>query len=540
MSEINFFTPIYDKSTYLACAESFFDFGQNAFTVVSSSRDKKFIRLSHSQVPHQSYTVTILKIAALFLLIVPLLIIKYIYRACFSFEALKSTRRFVSKEVQEKSAKIIVKYLRQYVEKIKVETKKSLFLAIPEDAYRYLELGTDAAEEKLGSYRAQDGKSPVYLPPQFAQFVFKFPLENEAFDQIKVSLSEAELQKNENRPYLFPSYTAYRIRLMEEVKRIIDRNHFTKLVIPKVNTYNNNVIEERLSIFGKNALEYLGHYFENRELFSEAITQFAQFLCHAKLTDLAKTGDFCSIKGFGDVLVGRYDNICFLTDGRLGIVDSESFTQVKEREKNRQFYFDQCKMAMILYPYHKKEILDVFKKFDPLIAFRKDFSEIEAARKNAERYIESLYIGHKTFLERKISPLDKAVFDVSLKEEDLKSLTELNEGELPNFLVIWQRLSKLLNSFLPKCRLSSFPELVAARTLYLSQPVIKTTTDTPKGKPSKIHKPTPRDQILQSLKTTTTILKHPTVELVFQKLQEKGVIYSFDRNEDGTTFLIQF
>lgn len=306
-------------------------------------------------------------------------------------------------ERESDAAVKIQKYWRGYLGRKKAKKAKSHVLSYPFfcEARPYIDGRLDLKKQP----KALAGRSNVYL-----------------LEKVPIVVKQIENGKN----------TEDRFNQMQEAREIILSNQYQNLVIPKVRIYKNCLIEDKLPIERHDTKKQIGFYLENKNCFTKAVKEFAEFSFQSTLSDIA--GD--TIDPFAYLLgeeerslapLGRFDNVVpFIKEGvgKLGLVDLEFFTP--RCQKGKQEAFLKCKDLICLFPLHFGEILTVAKRYEP--AIEKDLEGLEKVREAALKRFKLAYEDHIAFIkEKKISiesPSALPIIEENRKEELKKKVVE--------------------------------------------------------------------------------------------------------------------
>lgn len=146
--------------------------------------------------------------------------------------------------------------------------------------------------------------------------------------------------------------------------------------------------------------------------------------------------------------IGRYDNIALYIEkdqGKLGLIDLERFHPVcphfESLEKEGEWYFEQCRKAICLFPYHFEEIITSVKEFYPNIETY--LQGLEKAKENTIDFFQIIYENHVKFVKNKNialeNPSEPIVVSADRKEELKRiigslALKEKNDPKSNRFL----------------------------------------------------------------------------------------------------------
>jgi len=188
---------------------------------------------------------------------------------------------------------------------------------------------------------------------------------------------------------------------MEEAQTLCAANQYQYLFIPKARVCGEFLLEERLPITAIGYKQQLGEYLSHLDDYTDAIKEFAGFLCQSTLTDITgNTKD--PYNSLSRVPMGRYDNV-MLFEGKLGLVDLETFA-LRELDNYNGQCLTACKQLTRLFPYHLEEIIDAVSAFDDqVIIYQK---QLEEEKLGALKRIKIAYEDHLEFIENKQITLD--------------------------------------------------------------------------------------------------------------------------------------
>ena len=273
-----------------------------------------------------------------------------------------------------------------------------------------------------------------------------------------------------------------RIIKMERARVICRKNHYTHLIIPDARIAEPFIVERRLPIIYQNTKEQIGCYIEHRELFTKAVEQFTKFLCHTELEDII--WGMNPYQNLSNSPIGRYDNIALYTEenqGKLGLVDLERFRPTppnfESLEREREWYLEQGKKAICLFPYHFEVIITVLKDSYPDMGIY--LRELEEVKEDTINFFQSIYESHVQFVKRKNitleNPSEPIVVSVDRREElkrimgsfVLPDKISLFQEVFPGILDLVTRfLSEKIERKVHRRAVKSLIELVSCRTLH--------------------------------------------------------------------------
>ncbi|MCH9608960.1 MAG: hypothetical protein S4CHLAM45_02990 [Chlamydiales bacterium] len=236
---------------------------------------------------------------------------------------------------------------------------------------------------------------------------------------------------------------------------------YQHLVIPKARVHQHFIVEERLSIVSTHRKYQIGLYTKNSSLFTAAVKEFTDFLCHATLTDIVESG-FYYYEGKLEAHLGRYDNIALYLEGeegKIGLVDLERY----ENSLQNPCYEEICKTALLLFPHHLEEIMAVIGKYDQSIESHR--SELEQLRDKALKGFKSLYGSHLEFANRHGITPDEPLKLIQIDPAQIKERVGSTDSD-EVFSTAIEAIYAFLKGKLEKKGLpSSMEELLAHRTL---------------------------------------------------------------------------
>ena len=186
--------------------------------------------------------------------------------------------------------------------------------------------------------RAAHGQTRVYLPPDLPVVI---KLSGEGSNQ--------------------------RLSTMNKVRKILEKNRYKHLTVPKVSIYNDMLIEQRLPIETEDKFQF-GIYSEHRLQFTEAVREFSGLVLQYQFTDYADSN--CLSSYVAECATPRCDNIPFYIDGqhRIGLIDLEHFNPDKPCEDKS----NAVRILIRLFPYHMNDILEVAQQYIPNISDMKE------------------------------------------------------------------------------------------------------------------------------------------------------------------------
>ena len=182
------------------------------------------------------------------------------------------------------------------------------------------------------------------------------------------------------------------------------------LVVPSSELDGELLIARKLPIL-TDMKDQIALYVENRDLFTDAVTEFVKFNLDSRLKDIVGgRGDYQELsKRLYKTRLGRYDNVAlYLKKGKgiIGLIDLEHLKlpepeptglqflgRKKERELNDIWAL--TRDAITLFPYHFEEIFNEVKKVYPDI--EKHQAELEEVRNNVVQVFKFLYEDHRDF-----------------------------------------------------------------------------------------------------------------------------------------------
>lgn len=242
--------------------------------------------------------------------------------------------------------------------------------------------------------RAYYGKKPVYLPHEL-------PI------VLKQSGSPANVKRSKQ---------------MNVADQIIKKKGYTRLEVPKTRVYLNFIIESKLPIRREETKAAIGFYIENREKFTQAVKEFAGFLCQARIGDITG-GNKDPYDTLSESPLGRYDNVAMYLEeeqGKIGLIDLEGLYDNLSLEIGSRYFA--CEDAIHLFPYHLDEILEAAKEFDPEI--ESDRKRLEKERDEALKRFKIAYEDHIQFVKEKGITLDNPTQIVEISSERQENIEE--------------------------------------------------------------------------------------------------------------------
>lgn len=353
---------------------------------------------------------------------------------------------------RECAATNIQRVWRGYSARVKTKRAKNQLLSYALFEQAKLLIDNPSKYQKFD--RASKGKTTVYLPKE-----------------LPIVLKQSGSPANQKR-----------FEKMQEGRDLCERNGYKKLMIPKARVYKDFIVESRLPLAMDGTKEQIGLYIENRELFTPAVEEFMNLICHCTFNDI--TGASADpYETLSKAPMGRYDNIVlYLQDGQgmIGLVDLERFGP-GYRNRRKEWCFFKCRDAVDLFPYHLEEIIKVAKRFDSNIElYRKP---LERERDEALKRFKIAYEDHLDFVKQKgismENPVDfdavsmeqvQEVIDKELRLEDKLLAAHFHQIAVPQII---DAVNKLILEILEcnsaaqmsKGAISSNPQLLSIRTL---------------------------------------------------------------------------
>lgn len=267
------------------------------------------------------------------------------------------------------AAKKIQRTWRGYIKKVRTKTHE-LPPTLVQEAIPYIHPSAEA-QKKLT--RAPDGKTPVH-------FIKDIPV------IIKCTRGDAQALS--------------RIRGMWKARSICRIYHYEHLVIPRVAIRERNLLESRLLITSTHTKRQIGLYVENRDLFTKAVKEFAEFLCRSDFDDLL-SGKGSYIENFG---TPRFDNLpLYIEDGvgKIGLIDLEGFSPL-QNPVSKEVYEQAILTTLAFFPLHFDEIFETVARLHPPIRdirdhLKNNWQEFVTDKKH---WINAVYRTHADFLQR--------------------------------------------------------------------------------------------------------------------------------------------
>ncbi len=264
-----------------------------------------------------------------------------------------------------------------------------------------------------------------------------------------------------------------RIVKMERARKICRENHYTHLIIPDARISDPFIVERRLPIIYQNTKEQIGCYIEHKELFTEAIEQFTKFLCQTELEDI--TWGMEPYQELSNSPIGRYDNVALYIiqgKGKLGLIDLEGFRPIrpdfKTSEQEVKWYFEQCRKAICLFPYHFDVIITAFKEFYPNIECY--LQGLEKAKSDTIDFFQIVYENHVEFIKNKNitleNPSEPVVINVDKREELKRIIGSLVLQKGNDYEFLGKEPDKVISLFQ-----EAFPEILGLVTELLSKEI---------------------------------------------------------------------
>ena len=223
---------------------------------------------------------------------------------------------FISKN---EAATSIQKIFRGYQE------KKSF---LPKSLYPHYVEQCKNTETKFMSM-STDGKTPVYLPED---------------------LPEVVLKKSGRKKAIF------RFQQTQQVKSILKSENCSHLIIPKVNLYEEFLIEERLPIDTSDQ-HNMSLYERNKELFNEPVREMVRLFSKSHIPCLT-SWRFNKSTNTAYVEDTRYDNLPFYIVNKkgkqqvmIGLIDLERAGTYEEASHEHRLF-----TLTVIFPYHKNII----------------------------------------------------------------------------------------------------------------------------------------------------------------------------------------
>ncbi len=258
----------------------------------------------------------------------------------------------------------------------------------------------DQPEKLKNLPRAQNGKTKVYLPKEL-------PI----------------VLKHSGSPH-----NKYRLEQMKQAWSICVKSGYSHLVIPNARIHGQFIIERKLPFSFTGTKEQIGLYIENKDSFTAAVKEFMGFFCQANLSDILHENDVYTHLISPSILAGRYDNIPLYLEGdqgKIGLIDLETF-HPRKTGLNLAQCLHNCQNAILLFPFHVNEILEIAANFCPEISTKK--AELEGLAEKTHYFFEKMYHHHLDFLQAK-----KITFE---HPTTLPPITSEQKEEIKNSLLL--------------------------------------------------------------------------------------------------------
>lgn len=362
---------------------------------------------------------------------------------------------------EEKAATLLQSVIRSHFAKLSAasERKYPLSSAMIEGAKEYI----DAPSKLIHLPHPPHGKTAVYFPPNS-------------------SVIKA----------VGPGKSTTRVKASQQARAICEQMGTTSLAIPSSRVYNNYVIESRLPVFTGTKYQ-IGLYLEFGDLFTQAITEFAEFACRVDLGDLAIPNRTDLYSELSETPLGRHDNFPLFYElengelkGKLGLVDLGEFEPSAEKW-SENWCFLRCCGLVRLFPNHLDTILKTAIKYDPDIENYRE--ELEKERAGTLKRFKRAYEDHLVFLQEKgitldcptkLGEIDPSIRKILINKIDAVVSAKLCVLDCPiptilkeNFPTIldltMQFLSDTLTKKIPEGPIGGYSYLLFYRTIVLDE-----------------------------------------------------------------------
>lgn len=272
--------------------------------------------------------------------------------------------------------------------------------------------------------KASSGGTPVFLPNELPEIIFKKSGRNDAIK---------------------------RFQQMLEARKVLNTIKSSHLVIPKAILCDDYMVEERLPV-NSNYFYCPYIYYKYKEKFEPCVREITCFFSKVYLSDLV-SGQRCPTSNIVDDLV-RYDNLPFYFDKsdekktKIGLIDLEHLA-LSPSQKG-------LKTVARIFPFHLKTILDEAEKLN--LSFNKD--DVKNAANLGEKYLSDLIIRHLEWLNQHKIDKDTVFksFEINqkraceLRQVIKEEILRLNEGKNYTFNRMYPGCKDHVKDFLPENR----------------------------------------------------------------------------------------
>jgi len=171
------------------------------------------------------------------------------------------------------------------------------------------------------------------------------------------------------------------------------------IVVPSARLMGTNIIEQRLPVKMYEPLllykEQVSFYFENKELFTSAVSQLIDFASQAYLPEITGYAENVYLK-LAPSAMARYDNLFLYVEGgqaKIGLVDLEHFDLVEKKDID---WVDTCCQLINLFPCHFDLIWNMSLQHEPGLLKHQDI--VEKEKQNVLKRFEGAFLNHYNFI----------------------------------------------------------------------------------------------------------------------------------------------
>jgi len=178
------------------------------------------------------------------------------------------------------------------------------------------------------------------------------------------------------------------------------KSGYKHLLIPKACPYKEYNIEDCLPVHDVMQRDQVALYEENCEKFTQAVKEFTGFLCQSVFLDiLTETHGY---RQKDEVPLVRCDNLPLLIDkdgkGKIALIDLGGH-YVRTTKLTLQEAVECAKTAIVVFPYHLVEILEIMHIFCPEISSK--ITDLQELCQQTIKQFRSIYADHREFIEAK-------------------------------------------------------------------------------------------------------------------------------------------
>lgn len=269
---------------------------------------------------------------------------------------------------------------------------------------------------------------------------------------------------------------AIRYRNMEQARNLCRKLDLQHVVIPKARLVHPFLFEEKILDSHASSIKGMAFYYQNQDLFGDAIVDFIRFLCSSKLDDLVGNSDHI-INSLNLGNIPRFENLLLYsveekgkTEIKVSPIDIENFAL---GIPNLQNIYLAIKIGVQLFPYHARLITNTAKSCcikqeelkKQLPRFEKTIESLENQSKNL--YSKMVVNGLAYFKEHQITPSNHHWIPISEQRKSAiggkikQTLMDIHKQALPQ--LYWNPKGCLLGNSeesAEKFRTEVFPKML--------------------------------------------------------------------------------